>query len=106
VRVQNGIKPKPKRKGLSVLGVRAPLHSTAENYDHLAAATGHILDEYLSKSLLWSTQRAFGCGHLTQALDFQEDIAADQGLLAKAKRLRKGEKMSRDEYQAVQRKVG
>jgi hypothetical protein len=40
-----------------------------------------------------------------QALDFQEDIEADQGLLAKARRLRKGDQMSRDEYNAVQRKV-
>mmetsp|Transcript_7502 Transcript_7502/g.10160 ORF Transcript_7502/g.10160 Transcript_7502/m.10160 type:complete len:173 (-) Transcript_7502:193-711(-) len=40
------------------------------------------------------------------SLDFQEDIAEDRGLLAKAKRLRKGEKMSSDQYKALGRKVG
>lgn len=63
-----------------------------------------MIEEYLRKVL--SEGLNCGFGYHTQALDFQEDIAADQGLLAKARRLRKGDKMSRDEYNAVQRKVG
>eukprot|EP00854_Cymbomonas_tetramitiformis_P009566 gene9566-11332_t len=50
--------------------------------------------------------RGGGLGGILGALDFQEDIEADRGLLAKAKRLRKGDKMSRDQYNALQRKVG
>lgn len=41
VRVQNGIKPKPKRKGLSVLGVRAPLHSAARRLTTLQPLQTH-----------------------------------------------------------------
>ena len=37
---------------------------------------------------------------------FEEDIEADRGLLAQAKRMGKGEKMSREQYGALQRKVG
>lgn len=39
------------------------------------------------------------------ALDFQEDIASDRGLLAKARRLRKGEKMDSDSAAALNRKI-
>lgn len=45
-------------------------------------------------------------GQVTGALDFQENIKEDQGLLRSASQLRRGEKMSREEYGAVQRKVG
>lgn len=45
-------------------------------------------------------------GGLVGALDFQEDIKADRGLLAKAKRMAKGDSMSREQYNALQRKVG
>ena len=44
--------------------------------------------------------------NVTKALDFQEDIAADRGLLNSAKRMKKGESMNRDQYNAVRRKVG
>merc|ERR1719478_1493423 len=40
------------------------------------------------------------------ALDFQEDIEADRGLLAGLRGMKKGEKMSREEYGALRRKVG
>ena len=40
------------------------------------------------------------------AVNFEEDIEADRGLLASAKRMRKGDKMSREQYGALQRKVG
>ena len=40
------------------------------------------------------------------AVNFEEDIEADRGLLAQAKRMGKGEKMSREQYGALQRKVG
>ena len=43
---------------------------------------------------------------VTRALDFQEDIAADRGLLRDAKRMRKGESMSTEQYGALRRKVG
>jgi len=43
---------------------------------------------------------------VTRALDFQEDIAADRGLLSAAKRMRKGESMSTEQYGALRRKVG
>jgi len=43
---------------------------------------------------------------VTSALDFQEDIVADRGLLASAKNMRKGEKMDRAQYGALKRKVG
>ena len=40
------------------------------------------------------------------AVNFEEDIEADRGLLAQAKRMGKGDKMSREQYGALQRKVG
>eukprot|EP00746_Dinoflagellata_sp_MGD_P160855 gnl/MRDRNA2_/MRDRNA2_87788_c0_seq1.p1 gnl/MRDRNA2_/MRDRNA2_87788_c0~~gnl/MRDRNA2_/MRDRNA2_87788_c0_seq1.p1 ORF type:complete len:327 (-),score=54.04 gnl/MRDRNA2_/MRDRNA2_87788_c0_seq1:277-1200(-) len=40
------------------------------------------------------------------ALDFQEDIKEDRGLLKNAARMKKGDKMSREEYGALRRKVG
>lgn len=40
------------------------------------------------------------------AVNFEEDIEEDRGLLAQAKRMGKGDKMSREQYQALQRKVG
>ena len=40
------------------------------------------------------------------AVNFEEDIEADRGLLASAKRMRKGDKMSREQYGALKRKVG
>jgi len=40
------------------------------------------------------------------AVNFEEDIEADRGLLASAKRMRRGDKMSREQYGALQRKVG
>ena len=43
---------------------------------------------------------------VTRALDFQEDIEADRGLLRDAKRMRKGESMSTEQYGALRRKVG
>ena len=43
---------------------------------------------------------------VTRALDFQEDISADRGLLARAKSMKKGDKMSTEEYGALRRKVG
>lgn len=43
---------------------------------------------------------------VTRALDFQEDISADRGLLARAKSMQKGDKMSKEEYGALRRKVG
>ena len=43
---------------------------------------------------------------VTRALDFQEDISADRGLLARAKSMQKGDKMSTEEYGALRRKVG
>ena len=43
---------------------------------------------------------------VTRALDFQEDIAADRGLLSAAKRMRRGESMSTEQYGALRRKVG
>lgn len=45
-------------------------------------------------------------GQVTGALDFQENIKEDRGLLASASQLRRGEKMSREESGALQRKVG
>jgi hypothetical protein len=43
---------------------------------------------------------------VTRALDFQEDIAADRGLLSAAKRMKKGESMTTEQYGALRRKVG
>ena len=43
---------------------------------------------------------------VTRALDFPEDIAADRGLLSAAKRMKKGESMSTEQYGALRRKVG
>ena len=43
---------------------------------------------------------------VTSALDFQEDIEADRGLLSAAKNMKKGEKMDRAQYGALRRKVG
>ena len=40
------------------------------------------------------------------AVNFEEDIKEDRGLLAAAKRMGKGDKMSREQYGALQRKVG
>jgi hypothetical protein len=40
------------------------------------------------------------------AVNFEEDIEADRGLLAQAKKMGKGDKMSREQYGALQRKVG
>jgi len=40
------------------------------------------------------------------AVNFEEDIVADRGLLRDAKRIAKGDKMSREQYNALQRKVG
>merc|ERR1711966_259034 len=40
------------------------------------------------------------------AVNFEEDIEEDRGLLSAAKRMGKGEKMSREQYNALQRKVG
>tara|TARA_B110000977_G_scaffold201576_2_gene296968 strand:+ start:21836 stop:22519 length:684 start_codon:yes stop_codon:yes gene_type:complete len=40
------------------------------------------------------------------AVNFEEDIEADRGLLKAAKRMGKGEQMSREQYNALQRKVG
>ena len=40
------------------------------------------------------------------AVNFEEDIEADRGLLAQAKRMGKGDTMSREQYGALQRKVG
>ena len=45
-------------------------------------------------------------GGIISALDFQEDIAEDRSLLAAAKRLGRGEQMSREQYGALRRKVG
>lgn len=43
---------------------------------------------------------------VTRALDFQEDIKADRGLLKAASRMQKGDKMSTEQYGALRRKVG
>ena len=43
---------------------------------------------------------------VTSALDFQEDIEADRGLLRAAKNMKKGDKMDRAQYGALRRKVG
>eukprot|EP00747_Dinoflagellata_sp_TGD_P136053 gnl/TRDRNA2_/TRDRNA2_175511_c0_seq2.p1 gnl/TRDRNA2_/TRDRNA2_175511_c0~~gnl/TRDRNA2_/TRDRNA2_175511_c0_seq2.p1 ORF type:complete len:305 (+),score=39.92 gnl/TRDRNA2_/TRDRNA2_175511_c0_seq2:71-985(+) len=43
---------------------------------------------------------------ITGALDFQENIKEDRGLLDGARNMRKGEKMSREQYGAVRRKIG
>lgn len=43
---------------------------------------------------------------VTGALDFQEDIKEDRGLLRDAGRMKKGDKMSREQYGALRRKVG
>lgn len=40
------------------------------------------------------------------ALDFQENIKADRGLLKGASQLKKGEKMTDEQYGAVRRKIG
>jgi hypothetical protein len=40
------------------------------------------------------------------AVNFEEDIEADRGLLRKAKQMGKGDTMSRDQYDALKRKVG
>ena len=40
------------------------------------------------------------------AVNFEEDIKEDRGLLAAAKRMGKGDKMSREQYGALKRKVG
>ncbi len=39
-------------------------------------------------------------------VNFEEDIKEDRGLLAAAKRMGKGDKMSREQYGALKRKVG
>lgn len=43
---------------------------------------------------------------VTGALDFQENIEADKGLLNAAKRMKKGDTMSDEQYGALKRKVG
>lgn len=43
---------------------------------------------------------------VTRALDFQEDIKEDRGLLRAAGRMQKGDKMSTEQYGALRRKVG
>ena len=43
---------------------------------------------------------------VTSALDFQEDIKADRGLLSAAKSMKKGDKMNAAQYGALKRKVG
>ena len=43
---------------------------------------------------------------VTRALDFQEDIESDRGLLRAAKSMKKGDKMSTEQYGALRRKVG
>lgn len=40
------------------------------------------------------------------AVNFEEDIKADRGLLSAAKRMGKGDKMTREQYGALKRKVG
>lgn len=40
------------------------------------------------------------------AVNFEEDIEEDRGLLAAAKRMGKGDQMSREQYGALKRKVG
>jgi hypothetical protein len=42
---------------------------------------------------------------VVSALDFQEDIQSDRGLLDSAKRLRKGEKLSDGQQGALKRKI-
>jgi len=43
---------------------------------------------------------------VTRALDFQEDIKEDRGLLRAASRMQKGDKMTTEQYGAIRRKVG
>jgi hypothetical protein len=43
---------------------------------------------------------------VTRALDFQEDIESDRGLLSAARSMKKGDKMSTEQYGALRRKVG
>ena len=43
---------------------------------------------------------------VARALDFQEDIESDRGLLNAARRMRNGDKMSTEQYGALRRKVG
>ena len=40
------------------------------------------------------------------AINFEEDIESDRGLLRAAKSMKRGDKMSREQYNALQRKVG
>lgn len=49
---------------------------------------------------------AYGLFQVARALDFQEDIAADRGLLKAARSMKKGESMSQEQYGALRRKVG
>mmetsp|Transcript_19812 Transcript_19812/g.33286 ORF Transcript_19812/g.33286 Transcript_19812/m.33286 type:complete len:172 (+) Transcript_19812:116-631(+) len=92
---------------------RTPTHSTRRTAPLRVVAEESMTDAYArireqrKRSAAQRKLEDEGKGGLSLlgALDFQEDIKADRGLLSKAKKLKKGEKMSRESYNAVQRKV-
>ena len=115
------------RSSTSLRGVKVPHSSRTSSY-RLGRRSGVVQASYESKSDSYARIRAqraktrklrergeffekFGgvgsaLNGVIGALDFQEDIAEDRDLIKSLRNLGKGEKMSREQYGALRRKVG
>jgi len=77
--------------------------SKTEAYARIRAQRKRKKDEFEAKEKGGLSAALF---KVARAIDFQEDIEADRGILAKARNMAKGESMSREQYGALKRKVG
>ena len=112
----------PMRQGNQNRGPAPPLEKRADNSpEDKCREMEKEVNSLIEESSLLSLKREHGPAlekakekgglslfmfNALSAVNFEEDIEEDRGLLAQAKRMGKGDKMSREQYQALQRKVG